>query len=36
MSVSIAGEIVDFDPASIMDAREIKKADRFIQLALKS
>lgn len=36
MSVSIAGEIVDFDPAGIMDAREIKKADRFIQLALKS
>ncbi len=36
MPVSIAGEIVDFDPASVMDAREIKKADRFIQLALKS
>ena len=25
-----------FDPASVMDAREIKKADRFIQLALQS
>ena len=36
MPVSIAGEIIDFDPASVMDAREVKKADRFIQLALKS
>ncbi len=36
MPVKIAGEIVDFDPASVMDAREIKKADRFIQLALQS
>lgn len=36
MSVKIAGEIVDFNPASVMDAREIKKADRFIQLALQS
>ena len=36
MPVDIAGEIIDFDPASIMDAREVKKADRFIQLALKS
>lgn len=36
MPVKIAGEIVDFDPASVMDAREVKKADRFIQLALQS
>ena len=36
MPVDIAGEIIDFDPASVMDAREVKKADRFIQLALKS
>lgn len=36
MPVKIAGEIIDFDPASVMDAREIKKADRFIQLALQS
>ncbi|RDU56731.1 beta-ketoacyl-ACP synthase II [Helicobacter sp. MIT 99-5507] len=36
MPVSIAGEIIDFDPAGVMDAREVKKADRFIQLALKS
>lgn len=36
MSVKIAGEIADFNPASVMEAREIKKADRFIQLALQS
>ncbi|MDE6886084.1 MAG: beta-ketoacyl-ACP synthase II [Helicobacteraceae bacterium] len=36
MPVKIAGEITDFDPANVMDAREIKKADRFIQLALQS
>ncbi len=36
MPVKIAGEIVDFDPSSVMDAREVKKADRFIQLALQS
>lgn len=36
MPVKIAGEIVDFDPTGVMDAREVKKADRFIQLALHS
>lgn len=36
MPVNIAAEISDFDPSSVMDNREIKKADRFIQLALKS
>ena len=36
MPVRIAGEINDFDPSSVMDSREIKKADRFIQLALQS
>ncbi|RDU62661.1 beta-ketoacyl-ACP synthase II [Helicobacter sp. MIT 14-3879] len=36
MPVKIAGEIDNFDPANVMDAREIKKADRFIQLALQS
>lgn len=36
MPVIIAGEIIGFDPTSVMDARDIKKADRFIQLALKS
>jgi len=35
-SVQIAAEIKDFDPASIMDKKEIKKADRFIQLGLKA
>ena len=36
MPVKIAGEIIDFDPSTVMDLREIKKADRFIHLALKS
>jgi 3-oxoacyl-[acyl-carrier-protein] synthase II len=35
-SVKIAGEITNFDPNSIMDAKEVKKADRFIQLGLKA
>ena len=34
--VKIAGEIVDFDPTLIMDPKEVKKADRFIQLGLKA
>ncbi len=34
--VSIAGEITDFDPLSVLDAKEAKKADRFIQLGLKA
>jgi 3-oxoacyl-[acyl-carrier-protein] synthase II len=34
--VSIAGEIKDFDPLSVLDAKEAKKADRFIQLGLKA
>ncbi|MCB4760196.1 MAG: beta-ketoacyl-ACP synthase II [Sulfurovum sp.] len=33
-TVKIAGEITNFDPATVMDAKEIKKADRFIQLGL--
>jgi len=33
-SVKIAGEITDFDPTTVMDAKEVKKADRFIQLGL--
>ncbi len=36
MPVKIAGEITNFDPTSVMDAREVKKADRFIQLGLQS
>ena len=35
-SAKIAGEIVGFDPATVMDAKEVKKADRFIQLGLKA
>lgn len=35
-SVQIAAEITDFDPTSVMDAKEVKKADRFIQLGLKA
>lgn len=34
--VKIAAEITDFDPNSIMDAKEVKKADRFIQLGIKA
>jgi 3-oxoacyl-[acyl-carrier-protein] synthase II len=34
--VKIAGEITDFDPSEVMDAKEIKKADRFIQLGIKA
>lgn len=34
--VKIAGEIVDFDPEEVLDPREVKKADRFIQLGLKA
>ncbi|ACZ12850.1 beta-ketoacyl-ACP synthase II [Sulfurospirillum deleyianum] len=33
-SVKIAGEITDFDPNTIMNPKEVKKADRFIQLGL--
>ncbi len=35
-SVKIAGEIIGFDPSTIMDAKEVKKADRFIQLGIKA
>ena len=35
-SVQIAGEVKDFDPLEVMDKKEIKKADRFIQLGLKA
>lgn len=34
--VKIAGEIVDFNPEEVLDPREVKKADRFIQLGLKA
>lgn len=35
-SVRIAGEVVDFDPNTVMDPKEVKKADRFIQLGIKA
>ena len=35
-SVKIAGEVKDFDPTSVMDKKEAKKADRFIQLGIKA
>ncbi len=33
-SVKIAGEITDFDPTIVMNPKDVKKADRFIQLGL--
>ena len=33
-SVKIAGEITEFDPTTIMNPKDVKKADRFIQLGL--
>ena len=35
-SVKIAGEVKDFDPSTVMDKKEVKKADRFIQLGIKA
>lgn len=32
----IAGEVKNFDPTEIMPAKEVKKADRFIQFGLKA
>lgn len=34
--VQIAGEVVGFDPESVLDARDVKKAHRFIHLGLLS
>lgn len=34
--VQIAAEITDFDPNTIMDGKEVKKVDRFIQLGIKA
>ena len=33
-SVKIAGEITDFDPKKVMNPKDVKKADRFIQLGI--
>ena len=35
-SVQIAGEVKDFNPAQFMNPKDVKKADRFIQLGIKS
>lgn len=35
-SVKIAGEVKNFDPATVMEPKEVKKADRFIHLGLKA
>ena len=35
-SAKIAGEITNFDPTTVMDPKEVKKADRFIQLGMKA
>ncbi len=35
-SVTIAGEIPNFDVSDVLDRKEAKKADRFIQLGLKA
>ena len=35
-SVKIAAEVKDFDPTAVMDPKEVKKADRFIQLGIKA
>ncbi len=32
----VAGEVKDFDPTTIMDAKEVKKADRFIHFGIKA
>ena len=32
VGAKIAGEVKDFDPSTVMDGKEVKKADRFIQL----
>ncbi len=34
MKVKLAGEVKNFDPAAYMDKREVRKTDRFVQLAL--
>jgi len=35
-SVKIAGEVKDFDPKTVMNPKDVKKADRFIQLGIKA
>ena len=35
-TVRIAAEVKGFDPKEVMDPKEVKKADRFIQLGIKA
>jgi len=35
-TVKTAGEVKDFDPSTVMAPKDVKKADRFIQLGLKA
>ena len=35
-AAQIAGEITDFDPTTVMNPKEVKKADRFIQFGIKA
>jgi 3-oxoacyl-[acyl-carrier-protein] synthase II len=35
-SAQIAAEVKDFDPTTVMDKKEVKKADRFIQFGIKA
>ncbi|HHO65583.1 MAG TPA: beta-ketoacyl-ACP synthase II [Epsilonproteobacteria bacterium] len=35
-TAQIAGEITDFDPTTVMNPKEVKKADRFIQFGIKA
>ncbi|NPA50234.1 MAG: beta-ketoacyl-ACP synthase II [Epsilonproteobacteria bacterium] len=35
-SAQIAAEVKNFDPKEVMDPKEVKKADRFIQLGIKA
>ncbi len=36
LAAQIAGEVKDFDPETVMDPKEVKKADRFIHLGIKA
>lgn len=36
LAAQIAGEVKGFDPETVMDPKEVKKADRFIHLGLKA
>ncbi len=35
-TAQIAGEITDFDPKTVMNPKDVKKADRFIQFGIKA